>query len=161
MLTEQRYEIILRLVNERKSITASELQDILETSESTVRRDITALHKAGKLIKVFGGAVALEQTVTAKEYTVAQKLEVNLNEKESIAAHAAALITDEDFAVQRVIRAISAAAASNWCASISRLQASTPRAAVMASSIFSGSANHASGISLSRTPCVCNSFTFI
>lgn len=97
MLTEQRYEIILRLVNERKSITASELQDILETSESTVRRDITALHKAGKLIKVFGGAVALEQTVTAKEYTVAQKLEVNLNEKESIAAHAAALITDEDF----------------------------------------------------------------
>ena len=97
MLTEQRYEIILRLVNERKSITASELQDILETSESTVRRDITALHKAGKLIKVFGGAVALEQTVTAKEYTVAQKLEVNLNEKESIAAHAAALITDEDY----------------------------------------------------------------
>ena len=67
MLTEQRFEIICRLVNERGSITVTELKDILDTSESTVRRDITALHKAGKLTKVFGGAVALEQAVIAYE----------------------------------------------------------------------------------------------
>ena len=97
MLTEQRYEIILKLVNEKKSITAAELIEILETSESTVRRDITALHKAGKLIKVFGGAVALEQAVTAKEYTVAQKRDVNQSEKSRIAAYAVGLVTDEDF----------------------------------------------------------------
>lgn len=60
MLTEQRYQIILDLLKEKKSVTATELKEILDTSESTVRRDITALHKAGKLIKVFGGAVALE-----------------------------------------------------------------------------------------------------
>lgn len=59
MLTEQRYQIILDLLKEKKSVTATELKEILDTSESTVRRDITALHKAGKLIKVFGGAVAL------------------------------------------------------------------------------------------------------
>ena len=75
MLTEQRYQIILDLLKEKKSVTATELKEILDTSESTVRRDITALHKAGKLIKVFGGAVALEDgdTVSAYEPTVEQK----------------------------------------------------------------------------------------
>ena len=55
MLTEQRYEIILKLLEEKNSITVAEVKDLLNTSESTVRRDITALHNAGKLVKVFGG----------------------------------------------------------------------------------------------------------
>lgn len=97
MLTEQRYEIILKLLREKKSITVAEVKDLLDTSESTVRRDITALHKAGKLTKVFGGAVALEQAVTAHEYTVAQKLEVNREEKRLVASYAAGLIEPEDF----------------------------------------------------------------
>ena len=74
MLTEQRYEIILGLLREKNSVTVTELKDILDASESTVRRDITALYKAGKLTRVFGGAVALEHTVNAYEPTVAQKL---------------------------------------------------------------------------------------
>ena len=76
MLTEQRYDIILKLLEEQKSVTVTELKELLDTSESTVRRDITALHKAGKLMKVFGGAVALEQSVTTYEPTVAQKIEL-------------------------------------------------------------------------------------
>jgi DeoR family fructose operon transcriptional repressor len=52
MLTEQRYEIILKLLEEKNSITVAEVKDLLNTSESTVRRDITALHNAGKLVKV-------------------------------------------------------------------------------------------------------------
>ena len=47
MLTEQRYEVILKLLEEKNSITVSEVKDLLNTSESTVRRDITALHNAG------------------------------------------------------------------------------------------------------------------
>ena len=54
MLTEQRYEVILKLLEEKNSITVAEVKDLLNTSESTVRRDITALHNAGKLVKVFG-----------------------------------------------------------------------------------------------------------
>ena len=53
MLTEQRYEIILGLLREKNSVTVTELKDILNASESTVRRDITALYKAGKLTRVF------------------------------------------------------------------------------------------------------------
>ena len=73
MLTEQRYQIILDLLKEKKSVTATELKEILDTSESTVRRDITALHKAGKLIKVFGGAVALEDGDTVSRTLCGRK----------------------------------------------------------------------------------------
>ena len=67
MLTEQRFDIILKLLEEKKSVTVTELRELLDASESTVRRDITALDKAGKLTKVFGGAVALNHKVTAYE----------------------------------------------------------------------------------------------
>lgn len=97
MLTEQRYDIILRLLEEKKSVTVTELKEILDTSESTVRRDITALDKAGRLTKVFGGAVAQKQEVTAYEPTVAQKSELNTREKEKIARYAAGLILPDDF----------------------------------------------------------------
>ena len=43
MLTQQRHEIILKLLKEKGSITVTEVRDLLDTSESTVRRDITAL----------------------------------------------------------------------------------------------------------------------
>ena len=97
MLTEQRFDIILKLLEERKSITVTELRELLDASESTVRRDITALDKAGKLTKVFGGAVALNHKVTAYEPTVAQKSELNKEEKKKIAKYAAGLITPDDF----------------------------------------------------------------
>ena len=67
MLTEQRYDIILKLLEEKNSITVAEVKELLNTSESTVRRDITALHNAGKLVKVFGGAVACDRTVVTHE----------------------------------------------------------------------------------------------
>ena len=56
MLTEQRFDIILKLLEERKSVTVTELRELLDASESTVRRDITTLDKAGKLTRVFAGA---------------------------------------------------------------------------------------------------------
>lgn len=92
MLTEKRYEIILSLLEERKSITVPELKELLKTSESTIRRDLTALDNAGRLVKVFGGAVLAESGVTAAELSVAQKEDVNREEKEIIARYAASFI---------------------------------------------------------------------
>ena len=40
MLTEQRFDIILKLLEEKKSVTVTELRELLDASESTVRRDI-------------------------------------------------------------------------------------------------------------------------
>lgn len=97
MLTKQRQDLLLKLLEERGSITVSEIKDILFASESTIRRDITALDREGKLVKVFGGAVATEQRVVSHEYTVAQKSELNLEEKRKIARYAASLVEPEDF----------------------------------------------------------------
>ena len=97
MLTQQRHEIILKLLREKGSITVTEVRDLLDTSESTVRRDITALDKEGKLEKVFGGSVELKERVTAYEYSVAEKMGLKLEEKHRIARYAAGLIQDEDF----------------------------------------------------------------
>ena len=97
MLTKQRQEMILKLLEERGSLTVNEIKDILGTSESTARRDITALDREGKVDKVFGGAVAIEHKPTTHEYTVAQKEDLNREEKRKIARYAATLIEPEDF----------------------------------------------------------------
>ncbi len=62
-----------------------------------MRRDITALHNAGKLVKVFGGAVASDHVVTPQEPTVAQKITVHVSEKQRIAEYAAGLIGQGEF----------------------------------------------------------------
>lgn len=97
MLTEQRYEQILKLLEKEGSITVTEVKELLNISESTVRRDITALHNAGKLVKVFGGAVASDHVVTPQEPTVAQKMAVHVSEKQRIAECAARLIGQGEF----------------------------------------------------------------
>lgn len=53
MLAEERFREILKIVNE-KTVTVTELTELLDTSESTIRRDLTQLHKRGALLKVHG-----------------------------------------------------------------------------------------------------------
>ncbi|MBR1695871.1 MAG: DeoR/GlpR transcriptional regulator, partial [Selenomonas sp.] len=53
MLTEERYATILRILEEKKAVTVLDLTRALNASESTVRRDLTALHKNGRLYKVY------------------------------------------------------------------------------------------------------------
>lgn len=97
MLSEQRYEKILALLDEKKSVTVAEITELLGISESTARRDITALDRAGRLTKVFGGAVTSDGSFVTQEPTVAQKVEVQKAEKIQIARCAAAMIEDRDF----------------------------------------------------------------
>ena len=89
MFTEQRQEKILQLLNERGSITVGELTTILDSSESTIRRDLNTLDKAGKLTKMFGGAVAKDAVYSMTELSVSQKENVNSDEKQRIARYAA------------------------------------------------------------------------
>lgn len=97
MLSEQRHAMILKILEERRSITVNELTKLLDISESTARRDIIVLDKAGKLVKVFGGAVLADNTYLSVEPTVAQKAEMNREEKKRIAQYAASLIRPQDF----------------------------------------------------------------
>ena len=67
MLTQERYHSILSIINEKHAVTVSELSQLLDTSESTIRRDLTALDRLGKLKKVFGGATSIKQTISVIE----------------------------------------------------------------------------------------------
>lgn len=97
MLTEKRQEEIVRLVQDRESVTVAELKEILQASESTIRRDIVSLDKEGRLTKVFGGAVALRTAkIVNKELSVVQKKELQATEKQAIARYAASLIAPDD-----------------------------------------------------------------
>lgn len=60
MLTQDRHCAILNLLKTKSSVTLLELTTLLNTSESTIRRDLTALDKAGKLRKVYGGATSID-----------------------------------------------------------------------------------------------------
>lgn len=64
MLTEKRYELILELLDKKRSVTVPEIKDVLGVSESTIRRDLNALDRRGRLTKVFGGAVSSDGTFT-------------------------------------------------------------------------------------------------
>lgn len=97
MLSEQRYAMILKILEQRNSVTVAELTDLLHISESTARRDIAALDKAGRLSKVFGGALRLDGVFSPSEPTVVQKAEVMQDEKRRIAKYAASLVSPRDF----------------------------------------------------------------
>lgn len=97
MLTEKRHEIILQMLKEKNSISVTEIKEMTGGSDSTIRRDLTTLDKAGKLSKVFGGAVSIENAYTVTELSVAQKQEVKQAEKRQIARYAAQLIKKDDF----------------------------------------------------------------
>lgn len=97
MLAEERYNEILRLVNEKKTVTVQELTEVLDTSESTIRRDLTTLHKKGSLIKVHGGATALSVEGMTRDASLTVRRDMNIEEKVAIAKYAAALIEKDDF----------------------------------------------------------------
>ena len=97
MLTEERFKLILDILQEKKSITVSELVEELNISESTVRRDLTSLSKMGKLKKVHGGATSLDENYSSEELDVKIKHTLNVEEKKRIGKFAASLIEKGDF----------------------------------------------------------------
>lgn len=97
MLAEERFSEILKIIAQKKTVSVQELTELLETSESTIRRDLTALHKRGKIIKVHGGATAVEMEYQTKDATVSERQDLNIEEKVLVAKYAAQLIDKKDF----------------------------------------------------------------
>ena len=97
MLQYERYAFILNRLKETGTVTVSVLSKDLQVSESTIRRDITDLDHAGRLKKVFGGAVRRDEERIAKFMNMADKSAANVDEKREIAAYAASLIRDNEY----------------------------------------------------------------
>lgn len=101
MLQTERLRIIMDTIDRDSAVTVSGMAQVLKVSESTVRRDIEQLEEAGRLRRVFGGAVSVQpgskHRIIARESGMAEKNVLHVEEKRVIARYAAALIKDDDF----------------------------------------------------------------
>ena len=98
MIAEERRSRIVELVNRKGSMSLTELTEAMDSSESTIRRDLVLLHKMGRLRRVHGGATK----VTSAEFVMTdQSFEgrqtQHIAEKRAIGAYAATLISPNDF----------------------------------------------------------------
>lgn len=97
MLTEERHKLILDELRRNSVVYVSELVKMLDTSESTIRRDLTFLNSEGKLKKVHGGATLLEREFNTKDDYVSIRENLNMEDKAIIAKYAATLVKKDDF----------------------------------------------------------------
>ncbi len=94
MLTEERHNLILEFLEEKGMTKISDLIEITNTSESTIRRDLTLLESINVLKRIHGGATLLKGRLTELSYH--EKEVQSVAEKTAIAKFAASLIEDGD-----------------------------------------------------------------
>ncbi|AZB43964.1 DeoR/GlpR transcriptional regulator [Bacillus sp. FJAT-42376] len=94
MITSERHSRILALIEEKEIVNIQELVDATQSSDSTIRRDLSQLHKEKKLKRVHGGAEVLHQKGT--EPDIEQKSDINLESKQKIGQYAAEMVKDGD-----------------------------------------------------------------
>ena len=90
MLAEQRQSLILAMVNQRGSLSITEMQRKLKVSRETIRRDLVLLSDRQALRKTHGGALSLERS----EPEIALRQVINVDVKRSIGRRAASLVPD-------------------------------------------------------------------
>ncbi|MDE7260482.1 MAG: DeoR/GlpR family DNA-binding transcription regulator [Oscillospiraceae bacterium] len=96
MLAEQRARSILQLVSQRQTVSVADLCELTGASEATIRRDLNALDRQGKLNKVHGGATSLEEEEFLAREPDADTKRRYAREKERIARYAAGLVGEDD-----------------------------------------------------------------
>ncbi|WP_449538185.1 DeoR/GlpR family DNA-binding transcription regulator [Ferdinandcohnia sp. Marseille-Q9671] len=94
MLTPERHQVILALLNEHGVVKLQELIEKTSSSESTIRRDLVQLENENKLIRIHGGASLV--IGNRKEPSYVEKTDKNLKEKRAIAKYASQLIQNGD-----------------------------------------------------------------
>ena len=92
MLTPERHAIILKQLKEHNIIKIHEIMELTNTSESTIRRDLTQLEQEGFLKRIHGGAQKLQQKMN--EPSMTEKSFKNLQEKKIVARFAAELVEE-------------------------------------------------------------------
>ncbi|WP_165006233.1 MULTISPECIES: DeoR/GlpR family DNA-binding transcription regulator [unclassified Enterococcus] len=94
MLTEERRQKILHLLDQQNIVKSQDLVSLLNASESTIRRDLQELENDGFLERIHGGAK--KEQLLGFEQNMSEKTLKNVQEKQSIVKLAAELINDED-----------------------------------------------------------------
>lgn len=95
-MINQRQKIILKELNKRGSVNVSELVSLLDTSESSIRRDLAELDSLGLLKRVHGGATLIHHATSLDEDPLSKRQNVNKLEKQRIGKYAASLVEAQD-----------------------------------------------------------------
>lgn len=85
---------IRKLVEANGHVTVSELNQLLDVSEATIRRDLEALAQSGWVRRTHGGAVRIERA--SKEPPIIHRQSEYQNEKRRIGQQAAILVSEGD-----------------------------------------------------------------
>jgi DeoR family fructose operon transcriptional repressor len=94
LLTPERHRVILDVLKEKHSVKIQELVDLTNSSESTIRRDLTQLEEEKYLKRIHGGAALLQGKLS--EPNIIEKSAKNLHQKKLIAKEAASSIEEGD-----------------------------------------------------------------
>jgi DeoR family fructose operon transcriptional repressor len=92
MFSEQRQHKILEILRTEQFVRASDLQQMLDASQASIRRDLQTLEDAGLLKRTHGGATG--HLTAGFEASLVQKEDRFKAEKEAIARVAVSLIQD-------------------------------------------------------------------
>lgn len=76
--TQQRRQMITSMVQEQGEVSVEQLALLFETSEVTIRKDLTALEESGFLLRRYGGAIRMpsEMVDESEEHLSKQKLAI-------------------------------------------------------------------------------------
>jgi DeoR family fructose operon transcriptional repressor len=94
LLEPERHRIILEALKKKNTVKLQELVELTNSSESTIRRDLTQLEQEKFLKRVHGGAARLQGKL--QEPTMTEKSSKNLQAKGLIARYAGSLVEEGD-----------------------------------------------------------------
>ena len=94
MLALERRNLILEKLQTEKKVVVSELSQLYEVSEETIRRDLDKLEKEGLAIKSYGGAVINEDVSIDLPFNIRKNQ--NVSGKQKMAEIAASLVQEGD-----------------------------------------------------------------
>ncbi|QGQ98254.1 DeoR/GlpR transcriptional regulator [Paenibacillus psychroresistens] len=94
MLVAERLKRIEHLVNQRGSIRVTELSQLCEVTEETIRKDLDRLESEGRLLRNHGGAVSVK--TGQQEIPFFERESENKQQKQNIALEAVRHIQERD-----------------------------------------------------------------
>jgi DeoR/GlpR family transcriptional regulator of sugar metabolism len=93
MIPAERRQQILEVINEKGTLSISELTDLFNVSEMTIHRDLKFLESTGRVEKTYGGVLARQALV---ETDFERRRLINTDAKRKIGKAAANLVNDGD-----------------------------------------------------------------
>lgn len=108
MLKKERHAYIIKQINLHNKVLSTDLSNQLKVSEDTVRRDLSELADAGKVIKVHGGALSKSYHFSNQQRVVyAQEAKIKIAKKAvSLLKNGMVVLTEAGTTVMEMVKLI-------------------------------------------------------